>query len=110
MAEVAAPEGTTLLSGSGHLVTPTVARTASSRRRSRQHQQLCADDPLRRCLKCPNSSCKLCLQKGKPVPGNSRMLACCCKWMRLPGAGRTDEETASALNLSVRTIERVRER
>src|SRR3954463_629278 len=55
MAEVAAPERTTLLSGSGHMVTPTVARTASSRRRSRQHQQLCADDPLRRCLKCPNS-------------------------------------------------------
>src|SRR3954465_11697445 len=55
MAEVAAPEGTTLLSGSGHIVTPTVARTAPSRRRSRQHQQLCADDPLRRCLKCPNS-------------------------------------------------------
>src|SRR3954466_14388158 len=59
MAEVAAPEGTTLLSGSGHLVTPTVARTAPSCRRSRQHQQLCADDPLRRCLKCPNSSDQL---------------------------------------------------
>jgi hypothetical protein len=36
------------------MVTPTVARTTPSRRRSRQHQQLCAHDPLRRCLKCPH--------------------------------------------------------